>query len=91
MNDVFERLSRIEELLNRLVSQRTVKDWYSTAEVAELLNRSDWTVRNWCRLGRVRAEKTGFGRGTSEEWRISHEELMRIQNHGLLPIQRQAQ
>jgi hypothetical protein len=89
MNEqLIEQLNRIETLLNQLVGQRTVKDWYSTAEVAEILGKADWTVRNWARLRRVNAEKIGFGRGTSEEWRISQEELTRIQNYGLLPTQR---
>lgn len=80
-----ERLEKIEEMLSILVERHQVKDWYSTAEVAKLMDRAEWTVRNWCRLGRVKAEKIGYGRGKSEEWRISHAELMRIQNEGLLP------
>lgn len=83
-----ERLERIEQLLDELLQQRMVKEVYSTGEVAKLLDRAEWTVRNWCRMGRVMAEKIGFGRGKSEEWRISHSELLRIQNEGLLPIGR---
>jgi hypothetical protein len=80
-----ERLDRIEGLLRLLVEQKTVKDWYTTAEVAEILQRAEWTVREWCRLGRVNAAKRPCGRGTSQEWIISHEELERIRNQGLLP------
>ncbi len=86
--NIDDRLARIEELLLRLVERQRVKEWYSTAEVAEIVGRAEWTVRNWCRLGRIHAEKVGYGRGDSEEWRISHEELTRLQNRGLLPIQR---
>lgn len=82
---VLERLERIEAALNLLVRQRTVKDWYGTDEVAELLGKDPFTVREWCRLGRVYAEKKGSGRGKYQAWVISHQELMRIQKEGLLP------
>ena len=84
-DDVSERLQRIEQMLELLVQQRTVKEWYSTAEVAKILGKAEFTVREWCRLKRIYAEKKECGRGTSSEWIISHEELVRIQNHGLLP------
>lgn len=85
MNTIEERLERIEEALRRLVQQRTVKDWYTTAEAAEILGKAEWTVREWCRIGRVNADKRPCGRGVSQEWIISHEELQRIRNEGLLP------
>jgi len=80
-----ERLKRIEEALLILVQQKTVKEWYSTAEAAEILGKAEWTVRENCRLGRVNAEKRPCGRGRSLEWIISHDELQRIRNEGLLP------
>lgn len=83
---VLQRLERIETLLEELVSQRTVKDWYTIAEVAQLLGRAEFTVREWCRLGRVYASKRECGRGRAKEWIISHEELTRLRNEGLLPM-----
>lgn len=85
LNDLTERLARIEQALDLLVQQRTVKEWYSTAEVAKLLDKAEFTVREWCRLGRVSAEKKKCGRGVASEWIISHEELTRVRNEGLLP------
>lgn len=82
---VLERLERIEAALNLLVRQRTVKDWYTTDEVAELLGKDPFTVREWCRLRRVHAEKKGSGRGKYQAWVLSHQELLRIQKEGLLP------
>ncbi len=84
-SDLAARLDRIEQTLTLLVQQRTVKDWYSTAEVAKLLGKAEFTVREWCRLGRVRAQKKKCGRGVSSEWIISHEEVTRVGNEGLLP------
>ncbi len=81
-----ERLLRIEQMLQLLIQQRTVKEWYTTAEVANLLGKAEYTVREWCRLGRIHATKRQYARGAYPEWRISHEELTRIKNEGLLPI-----
>jgi hypothetical protein len=83
--DLAQRLDRIEQMLQSLIEQRTIKEWYTTAEVAKVLGKAEFTVREWCRLGRVRAQKKKCGRGTSSEWIISHEELTRVHNEGLLP------
>jgi len=83
---VLERLERIESILERLVSERTIKEWYSVAEAAQILEKAEFTVREWCRHGRVWASKRQCGRGNAKEWIISHEELTRIQNEGLLPV-----
>jgi transposase len=87
---VDERLEKIEALLVVLVERQTVKDFYSTDEVAKLLCKSEYTCREWCRQGRIRAEKKRSGRGKFFSWVISHEELVRIEREGLLPLLRQA-
>jgi hypothetical protein len=91
--DVAGRLARIEataqaceRMLSTLVQQRTIKDWYTTKEIATLLGKKEYTVREWCRLRRINSKKLSGGRGNEGEWRISHEELLRIQTEGLLPI-----
>jgi hypothetical protein len=80
-----QRLTRIEEMLAQLIDARVKKEYYSTFEVARLLDRAEFTVREWARNGRIWAEKRQFGRGNTKEWMISHVELERIQNEGLLP------
>lgn len=84
-DDLVARLERIEALLTTLVGQRAAKEWYSTAEVAAALGRAEFTVREWCRLGRVRAQKKKSGRGPTSEWIIGHDELTRVRNEGLRP------
>jgi hypothetical protein len=83
---VDQRLQDMQVTLDTLVSQRTVKDWYGTEEVAKILGKAEFTVREWCRLGRVHAEKKGSGRGKYQSWVISHDEVLRIQHEGLLPL-----
>lgn len=85
-NEILERLGRIEEAIKQLIEDRTPREYYSTAEVATILGKAEFTVREWCRLGRVWAEKRACGRGPCKEWIISREELLRIQNEGLLPL-----
>jgi len=88
MNDILERLERIETALVTLIEQRQVQDWYDTATIAKILGKSAYRVREWCREGRVNAERRPCGRGRVREWMISHEELMRIKSQGLLPQRR---
>jgi hypothetical protein len=84
-DELLSRLTKIETLLASLVEQRTIKEWYSTAEVATILGKAEFTVREWCRLGRVHAQKKKSGRGVASEWIIGHAELTRVRNEGLLP------
>jgi hypothetical protein len=90
--DILARLDRLElcvgEVRDLLVAQRAVKDWYTTAEIAKILDKAEFTVREYCRLGRVRAEKRPCGRGKSQEWIVSHDELTRLRNDGLLPLRK---
>ncbi len=86
MSTVEERLERIETMLVRLVDQQTVREWYSVDQFAEIVGKSEFTVREWARLGRIHAKKRKSGRGAYASWVISHDELMRYQREGLLPL-----
>ena len=88
IDELMQRLAKIESALELLVQQHTVKDWYTTAEVATLLGKAEFTVREWCRLGRIRAEKRHSGRGAFTAWVISRAELLRYQREGLLTAER---
>lgn len=85
MQRMSERMAAMEAALNTLVHEKTVKDWYSTAEIAELLGKAEFTVREWCRLGRIHAEKRQSGRGPHAAWVVSREELQRYYRNGLIP------
>jgi hypothetical protein len=87
---VLTRLDRIETALTLLVERQTARDWYTTDEVARLVGKAEFTVRESCRHGRVRAEKRRSGRGAYPAWVISHPELLRYQREGLLPQPRPA-
>ena|ERR1022692_4410750 len=78
---------QIEALLSR---KEAVKESYTTKELAEILGKKEYTVREWCRLGRVAANKLSGGRGNEGEWRVPHDELIRYRTGGLLPLSPQA-
>jgi Helix-turn-helix domain len=78
--------AQIAEVRALLLDQRSTKELYTTAEVAEIVGKTDYSVREWCRLGRVRAEKRASDRGKAKEWVIRHAELTRLRNEGLLPL-----
>jgi hypothetical protein len=83
-------LEKIEAMLVVLVERQQVREWYSIEEFARIVGRAEFTCREWCRLGRIRAEKRLSGRGAFPAWVVSHDELLRYQREGLLPIQRPA-
>ena len=74
------RIDALETHLRAVVVSRLEKDWYTTDEVAVLTGRAPWTVREWCRLGRIRAKKSP----RSDKWVVSKLELKRLLNDGLL-------
>jgi hypothetical protein len=80
-----EQLDRIESVVCCPDNRRTAKKWFTTAEAARQLKRRPFTVREWCRLGRINAEKRPCGRGGNQQWKISADEIQRIDNEGLLP------
>jgi hypothetical protein len=80
-----KELTEIKAMLAQLLSQRPVQAWYDTASAAKELEKSRYTVREYCRERRCIAEKRKCGRGKSKEWMISHEELQRLKSEGLLP------
>jgi hypothetical protein len=82
------RLARMEQMLTVLVERQTIKDYYSTDEFAGLVGKKEFTVREWARLGRIHAEKRKSGRGAFASWVVSHQELLRYQQEGLLPEKR---
>jgi hypothetical protein len=85
-----ERLEKIESLLVVLVEKQQTKEWYSIEEFARNVGRAEFTCREWCRNGRIHAEKKGSGRGAFTAWVISHQELLRYQREGLLPCAQHA-
>jgi hypothetical protein len=85
-----ERLDKIESLLAVLIERQQVREWYSTQEFARMVGKAEFTIREYCRLGRLRAEKRQSGRGSYPQWVLSHAELERYRKYGLLSTQRPA-
>lgn len=90
IKELKEQIASLEQTVLQLrdfiCSQQPIKDSYTTVEIAAILGKKPYTVREWCRLKRINAFKAMCGRGCEEEWRVRHEELCRIQNEGLLPV-----
>lgn len=91
--DASQRLlqSSLQQINDRLAclsiaTQAESKQWYTPSEVAELVGKKVYTVREWCRYRRIDARKRCIGRGAAEEWEVSADEIERYRNHGLLPI-----
>ena len=82
---VNQRLDGLEQsvvdMIKGIATRQPQKEWYSTAELAELLGKSDFTVREkWCNQGRVECQKDP----DSGKWRIPAQELHRLRNGGSL-------
>jgi len=83
---VEERLEKIESLLVALVEREQVREWYTTEEFARAVGKAEFTIREYCRLGRLLGEKRQSGRGKHAQWVLSHQELQRYQREGLLRV-----
>lgn len=85
-----ERLERIELLLASLVERERVREFYSVEEFARIVDRAPFTVREWARHGRLNTVRKESGRGAYRSYAIAHDELLRFQKEGLLPLRRPA-
>lgn len=83
--EIVRRLDAIERRLERLSRPAETAEWFSIEEFARRVSRSTYSVREWARLGRIRAVKKATGSGPHRPWVISSEELARFQREGLLP------
>jgi len=75
--DLEAGVAEIRQLLKAQAGQ-TVKQLYTVNEVAERTGFSPWTLRHACNKGRIKAQK-----GPDGQWRVPHDELVKIQNQGL--------
>ena len=85
-----ERLEKIECQLTTLLQREQVREWYTTMEFSQAIGKAEFTIREYCRLGRLKAEKRQSGRGAYPQWVLSHAELERYRRSGLLPIRKPA-
>ena len=78
MPEVVARLElldrKVERLLELIASQSPIKDFYTTAEVAAIIGKAEFTVREYCRLRRIKGQKRACGRGKHPAWIVAHEE-----------------
>ena len=84
---LLERLVALEDIVSHTDQSNSIdREYYSVEEFATLVDRSKYTVREWCRFSRINAEKCDAGRGDAKNWKIPIEELQRYRDHGLLPV-----
>ena len=91
MKAILDQLVRLEQQnseillrLDRLAGEprEPQKEWWSPEELAGALHRKPFTVREWCRLKRIQAEKDKYSR----LWRVPDKEARRlIAGGGLQP------
>ena len=77
---------RVAEIHQTIMSQRVQKEWYTTTELAEAMDKSQFTVQErWCNDGRIECEKDP----ETGKWRIPGHEFRRlVGGGGLLPKRR---
>ena len=88
MQIVLDRLERIEAVLVLLTEQQTAKEWYATDELAH--PRQGRVHRGeWCRQGRICAEKRISGRGAFAAWVVSHDRAFAVSAGRIATLARQ--
>jgi hypothetical protein len=84
-----QRFDALEAKMNDVhqvvLGQRMEKEWYTTNELAEALNKAQYTVQErWCNDGRIECEKDP----ESGKWRIPGHEYRRLVGGGALTPKR---
>ncbi len=89
MPDIIGQLSEMRSMLHIIMEKldrpATTRAFYTVEEAARLLSRTPYTVREWCRQGRINAVKRTERRGGATLWSIAAAEIERFKNEGLLP------
>lgn len=80
LTEMIQSLASEVRQLKEQKSAEVPKELYTTKEIAERTGFKESTIRKACRQERILASK-----GPNKEWRINHEELLKIQNEGLPP------
>ena len=76
---------RVGEIHSMLANQRVEKEWYTTTELAETMDVSQYTVQErWCNQGRIECEKEP----ANGKWRIPGAEYRRLVAGGSLQTRR---
>ena len=83
---ITEMHTMLVQIHGMLAQPKETREWYSVEEVAALLSKSAYSVREWCRFGRINATKRSERRGGAELWSISAGEIARYKDEGLLPL-----
>lgn len=76
--NIIEWLRRVESKLDMLLTAAP-QAAYTPEELSQRIGYAVWTICEWCRDGRLNADKDASG-----HWRISHEELERYRREGCL-------
>jgi hypothetical protein len=77
--------TKMDQIFDKLTGPREDRSCYTVEETAEKIGRRPYTVREWCRSGRINATKRVERRGGAELWSVSAAELTRYRNEGLFP------
>jgi hypothetical protein len=76
---------KLTDIQQVILSQRVEKEWYTTNELAEALDKSHYTIQErWCNDGRIECEKDP----NSGKWRIPGHEFRRLVGGGALKQKR---
>jgi hypothetical protein len=76
---------KLSEIHETVMAQRVQKEWYTTGELAEALDKSQYTIQErWCNDGRIECEKDP----ESGKWRICGDEFRRLVGGGALKPKR---